>query len=443
VAGRLKIIVVGGGIGGLCLAQGLRKAGVGVEVYERDRTPGHRWEGYRIYVSPTGSRSLRACLPDPLWEAFLATSGRVGSLGFLTEQLDELVVIEESITCPQGAADPAENHYAVDRRTLRRLLLAGLDDVVHFGAEFVRYEHTEDGRVAAIFADGRRAVGDVLVGADGASSRVRRQYLPHAGHVDARVGGVAHKLLLTDDTRTWVPQRLQSGMNSFIVDGPVALFTAVYDPPPGARSVLERVAGPTAETLDVPYLLCAVNADPAVLPRDLTSLDDDAVRRTVDGLVAGWHPILRRILSESDPASRTPLRFSASAEVAPWESSNVTVLGDAIHTMPPLGGFGGNTALRDARLLGQMLASADRGERDLLDAVRHYEDEMRVYGYTAIRAALGMRDRALSTGGVGAIAVRTWFRFCRAVPAARRRTFGPTPDAVTARRAWERADTTV
>jgi 2-polyprenyl-6-methoxyphenol hydroxylase-like FAD-dependent oxidoreductase len=438
MAGRLTVVVIGGGIGGLCLAQRLRKAGVGVEVYERDRAAGSRWEGYRIYVNPAGSRSLRACLPDPLWAAFLATSGVAGPICWLTEQLDELVVVEESVLCPQGAADPAENHYAVDRRTLRRLLLSGLEDVVHFGAEFRRYEHTADGRVAAFFADGRRVVGDVLVGADGAGSRVRRQYLPQAGHVDAGVGGVAHKFYLTAENRTWVPRQLQRGMNSVVVDGPVQMFTAVYDPPPGARAALEHIAVPPAENLDAPYLLCAVNADPALLPEALTSLDDAALRRTVDELVADWHPALRRILAESDPASRGAIRFTASVEVAPWESSAVTVLGDAIHTMPPLGGFGGNTALRDARLLGGLLAEADRGERDLLDAVRHYEDGMREHGYAAIRAALRMRDRALRTGAVGALAVRTWFRLCRALPALRRRTFSPPPDAVVAPRPWER-----
>lgn len=124
----MHVIVIGGGIGGLCLAQGLRSAGISVEVHERDASPGSRWEGYRIHVNPAGSRSLRACLPPRLWDAFVATSGRGGDFGFLTDQLDQLLVVEESIMYPGRAAGPAEDHYAVDRSTLRRLLLAGLDD---------------------------------------------------------------------------------------------------------------------------------------------------------------------------------------------------------------------------------------------------------------------------------------------------------------------------
>lgn len=186
----------------MCLAQDLRKTGVSVAVYERDRTRARTQDGFRIHINPAGSRSLHACLPTEFWEAFVATAGPGGDFGFLTEQLDELVVVDEAIMYPD-AAGPSEDHYAVDRAVLRRLLLAGLDAVVHFGAEFVSYEDLPDGRVTAIFADGRRAVGDVLVGADGVSSRVRRQYLPDARPVDTGVVSIAHKILLTDQTRSW------------------------------------------------------------------------------------------------------------------------------------------------------------------------------------------------------------------------------------------------
>ena len=70
--------MIGGGIGGLCLAQGLRRSGVAVAVYERDRDPASRWEGYRIHVNPAGARSLHACLPEHLWRAFLATAAPGG-----------------------------------------------------------------------------------------------------------------------------------------------------------------------------------------------------------------------------------------------------------------------------------------------------------------------------------------------------------------------------
>lgn len=66
---------------------------------------------------------------------------------------------------------------------------------------------------------------------------------------------------------------------------------------------------------------------------------------------SGWHPDLRRLLAESDPAARGAQRFVASPLPAPRPSSRVTLLGDAVHVMPPTGGLGGNSALRDAHRL--------------------------------------------------------------------------------------------
>ena len=419
----MNVIVIGGGVGGLCLAQGLRRAGVEATVFERDEAPDSRREGFRLHIDPVGARSLRACLPPPLWEAFVATSGRAGDFGFLTDRLDELVVLEESIMYPGRADDPAEDHYAADRAALRQLLLAGLDGVVRFGAEFVRYEHTDDGRVAAMFADGSRAVGDLLVGADGIGSRVRRQYLPHAALDDAGFYGIGHKLYLTDETRRWVPERLQTGMNAVIVDAPAALFTSVYAPPPGARAALERVGVTSPPGAEAPYVMAALLAAPEAL-LDADVLDGPGLARAVDACVARWHPTVRRLLAESDPQSRHTIRFVASRPLPPWESTNVTVLGDAIHTMPPLGGHGGNTAMRDASLLARTLATVQRGERGLRDAVGEYEAEMRAYGGEAVRAALAGRGELLASGAVRTFAAHTWFRLCRRVPALRRRTFG-------------------
>jgi 2-polyprenyl-6-methoxyphenol hydroxylase-like FAD-dependent oxidoreductase len=434
---QLDVTVIGAGIGGLCLAQGLRKAGVAVQVFERDAAPGSRWEGYRIHVDPVGARSLQACLPAPQWAAFLATSGRGGEFGFLTDQLSELVVVEESLMYPGRGHDPAEDHYAVDRSILRRILLAGLEDCVHFGAEFVRHEQLADGRVTAVFADGRGAVGDVLVGADGASSRVARQYLPLARRVPAGVGGVGHKLWLSDEACRWVPDRLQQGMNVISGHRGVALFTSVYRPPQDASAALARLA-PTADVVDpTPYLLCALVADAALLPDGLAGYDGDELARLVDGLMAGWHPVLHRILAASDPAARTGISFQASLPTPAWTPSHVTVLGDAIHTMPATGGRGGNTALRDARLLADLLGAAHRDDRDLLDAIGRYEQLMRAHGDAAVREALATRDQLIATGRLTRIGGRAWFRLCRAVPALRRRTFAHWSDSVRPQ-PWER-----
>lgn len=75
----MRVIVAGAGMGGLCLAHGLVKAGVDVAVYERDRDRAERVDRYRLHVNPAGSRALRACLPADAWDTFLAGTGETGA----------------------------------------------------------------------------------------------------------------------------------------------------------------------------------------------------------------------------------------------------------------------------------------------------------------------------------------------------------------------------
>ena len=185
----LHILIMGGGPGGLCLAQGLKKAGVNFSVYERDRTPASRLQGYRIRISPFGSKALHECLPDYLYDAFVETCGRSGGkMSFLTEKMGQLLQLEFP------ANDPVKSNKSASRITLRQILLSGIEDAVHFDKIFTRYFFRDDGKIVAEFADGSYATGDVLVGADGGSSRVRSQFLPHAQRVDTGVVGIAGKL---------------------------------------------------------------------------------------------------------------------------------------------------------------------------------------------------------------------------------------------------------
>src|SRR5271155_3983257 len=191
----MRVLVIGGGIGGLCLAQGLKKAGVKVNIYERDRTPSSRLQGFRIHIDPDGSRALHECLPPSLWEVFASTCGDF-SQGFtmLSEQLEELMKFRQH----PASADPVASHRQVSRMSLRQILLAGLGDAVHFEKRFERYERRADGRIVAFFDDGSTAEGDVLVAADGVNSRVRQQYLPGNDPIDTGVISLGGRIRLTD-----------------------------------------------------------------------------------------------------------------------------------------------------------------------------------------------------------------------------------------------------
>jgi 2-polyprenyl-6-methoxyphenol hydroxylase-like FAD-dependent oxidoreductase len=420
----INVVVVGGGIGGLALAQGLRRHGVGVAVYERDADRDDRLDRYRLAINPAGSRSLRACLPDRQWQAFLDTAGRPGGgFGFLRTDLRELVVVEDAIMYPE-VPDPAERSYPVDRHTLRGILLDGLGDAVRYGKVFERYELAADGRPTAHFADGTSATGDVLVGADGMHSRLRAQYLPAATRRDTRALGVGLKLPLNADTRTWLPPRLAQGMNLVMAGAPYFLFTSAFE--------RQQPAGDD-------YLLCAFVARNDQFPAHPERLDGTRLKAHVAGLTTGWHPALRKLIDECPPHDVSAFPFQASDRPAPWTPSRVTVLGDAVHGMPPTGGNGANTALRDAALLTRRLSRAVRGELPLLDAIGGYEAEMREYGFQAVDLAMKTLRQGLTSNPVEVFFSRAWFRLCTTAAPLRRMTFGSSWADVSAPREWERA----
>ena len=414
----MHVLIVGGGIGGLCLAQGLRKNGISVDVYDRDAHRDDRVDRYRLAINPAGSRALHACLPDVQWKSFLDTAGkRGGGLAFLDSRLGELVVVEDAIMYPPGD-DPTEADYPVDRSTLLRVLLDGLDDVVRYGKTFQHYEIGPDGRPTAHFADGTTATGDVLVGADGVHSRVRAQYLPNVTTKDVGALGIGLKLHLTDETQAWLPKRLGQGMNLVFSRQPAFLFTSVFERPE-----------PTGDD----YVLCAFVARTDQFPADAAKRGAAELKALVQKAIAPWHPDLRRVIDECAADTVAAFPFLATERPAPWTPSNITVLGDAIHAMPPAGGNGANTALRDAHLLSRQLAQGG------VEAIGRYEDEMRTYGFEAVDLALDTLRQGLTSNPFTLFGPRAWFRLCASIGPLRRLTFKDSWAKVTRHRPWELA----
>src|ERR1700728_964777 len=109
-----QVAIIGGGMGGLCLANGLKKAGISVAVYERDQSPDSRPQGYRIHINPQGSTALHECLPQHLWDPFRSTGGDF-SRGFsiVTQQLHELLNLARSQA--SGTEDTIARHRSISR----------------------------------------------------------------------------------------------------------------------------------------------------------------------------------------------------------------------------------------------------------------------------------------------------------------------------------------
>lgn len=427
----LRVAVIGGGLGGLCLAQGLKRAGdVEVTVYERDRTRTDRLQGYRIHIDPAGSRALHECLPAELYIAFVSTRGMSGGgFGMMTEGLRELIFFE--VGERDIEPDPVASHKSVSRITLRQVLLAGLEENVHFDKTFARYERDADGSLVAHFEDGSSATADVLVGADGGNSRVRRQLLPHAQRIDTGVVSVGGKLALTAAVRAIIPPNLFRGPALIAAPKGRSMFLAVQEfaHRPAAADAIGGDDGAAAlypgllfdNTDD--YLMWGFGARRSAygFVEEPERLDGPALQRAVLRLIDDWHPTLRRLVAEADPTTVSLLPIRTAVPVEPWPASTVTLLGDAIHSMTPYRGIGANVALRDAALLCRRLTAAARGEEQLVAAIAAYEAEMREYGFAAVRDSLRAMEQAVSENGVARTLTRTAFRTINAVPPLKRR----------------------
>jgi 2-polyprenyl-6-methoxyphenol hydroxylase-like FAD-dependent oxidoreductase len=283
---------------------------------------------------------------------------------------------------------PGSGHLAVNRRTLRQILLSGLDKSVHYGAQFTHYTTTGSGAVTAHFADGTRATGDVLIGADGVNSAVRKQHLPQARVVDAGLRLLYGKLPFADDeARCLVPPELL-GLWTTVV-GPrqrfVGLAPVQYREP--MHQATARISPDIEISDDSDYLACVFGARREQFPctdQELFAMDGAQLRALTLSLVQGWHPELVEIVARQDPASIFPVSVRTSVPVDGWDTTAVTLLGDAVHVMSPAIGVGANTALRDARVLTARLTEA-AGGRPLADALHAYETEMIGYGFDAVR----------------------------------------------------------
>lgn len=344
----MKVIVIGAGIGGLCLANGLHRAGFDVSVHEA--THAVHPQGYRLHLNDDGITALSAALPPESWEAFEA-SARVPSPRFvhLDSQLN-----------PVGVMEHPGRHLSVDRMLLRDTLLAGVKPLVFYGKRLTTF-HTHPYGVTAHFADGSTTTGDLLVGADGIHSAVRQQYLPHARIADTGLTQLYGKLPLPADEEFF------------------NVFTAITGPG-------NRVVGVGATRS---YLTCSFGTRTTDLPSDLHQMTQADLRSTVMDRVADWHPRVLRMIA--DWQEIFPVTLRTCVPVPPWPTSQVTLLGDAIHAMSPAGGVGANTALRDAATLTTALTT----NAPLLTAIRSYEHSMTEYGFAAVRTSATLGSKIL------------------------------------------------
>ncbi len=393
MSSKLKVIVVGAGLGGLSLAQSLVRVGIDVQVCERDRTPWDRAQGYRLHLDADGINAVHEVLPANLRALFDATSQQ--TLPFTTILDTGLGVVKRLPTQDEHDEQlwpgPHEKptHRNVDRATLRQILLSGLEGVVHFDKRLEKYDAGKDG-VVAYFSDGTTTTGDVLVGADGIRSAVRAQRAPRCQIVDAGVQAIYGRIPI-EAGRQVLPSESTEDIFTVASDERkvfLGLASVAFPVPPEEASK----ALPAAQQLKKrdSYFVTIVGGRHELFPLERSAMKSAAseeLQRIAADLLSKWPERAANAVRAGDPSSFFFVDMYTSVPCSLEAPTNVTLLGDAIHAMTPTLGRGANLAMRDGALLGRALTSVAKGERELAAALASFEHEMLRYGFEVVREA--------------------------------------------------------
>lgn len=338
---KTAVTIVGAGLGGLVLARVLHVHGIRVMVHEAEPSPTARAQGGMLDIhDDTGRPALEAAgLLDGFRELIL--EGREATRVLAT---DGTVLLDEP---DEGTGGRPE----VQRGELRGLLLDSLPDgTVRWGHKVTGVRALGGGRHEIAFADGATVVSDLLVGADGAWSRVR-PLLSDA--VPAYVGTSFVETYLRDgDARHPAAARTVGGGALFAL-APGKGITA-HREAGGTLHVYTQLARPQDWFAEIDF------ADPhAALARVALEFD-------------GWAPELTALITDSDtdPVLRVIHTLPAGHR---WERvPGVTLLGDAAHLLAPTG-EGANLAMYDGAELGRALAAHPA---DVEAALAEYEQAL-------------------------------------------------------------------
>lgn len=320
----MNIAIIGAGLGGLTLARVLHRHGIAATVYEGEASPDARAQGGLLDIHDfNGQLALKDA---GLYEQFTALIHHGGQATRVLDK-DGNVLFEQ-------ADDGSGGRPEVQRGELRRLLLDSLPaGTVQWGRKLTQAHPIGDGRHQLRFADGAALTCDLLVGADGAWSKVRPLLS------DAKPEYVGLSLI-----ETWLHDSDRRHPATAAAAGSGAMFAIAQ-----GKGILSH-----REPNGVIHAYIALNKPEPWLAEIFT--DTSTATSRIAAEFAGWSPTLTALITDSDRAPVLRVIKSLPAEHRWPRLPGITLIGDAAHLMAP-SGEGANLAMYDGAELAKAIAS--------------------------------------------------------------------------------------
>ena len=329
---NLKVIIVGAGMGGLTTAIAMTQAGYHVEIYDRVREL--RPAGAGISLWSNGVKVLNRL---GLGAEIAAIGGPMQRMSYCRKTGEVLnnfslqPLVERVGQCP----------YPVARTDLQQMLLNAFGaDKVQLNSKCVAVEQTADS-ATAIFENGHRATGDVVIGADGTHSIIRSAVLEHP--TTRRYAGYVNWNGLVEADEALAPK------NSWVIYAGDA-----------QRASLMPVGGDRFYFFfDVP------------LPESEAKTDAPGeIREELSQHFAGWAEPVQQLIQKLDPTKTNRVPIHDIEPLPKLVNGRIALLGDAGHSTTPDLGQGGCQAIEDAWVLATTLLTTNLS---VTDALQRYE----------------------------------------------------------------------
>ncbi|KAK6080319.1 Demethylsterigmatocystin 6-O-methyltransferase 5 [Seiridium cupressi] len=300
------ILIIGAGVAGLVLAQGLRLRSIPFRLFER-HSWSHSSQGHRFRISKDGQAALDSNF-SPQLQSLLRRTAPVRN------RVEPRYVDARKLDFAKPQPVDSES-MPVDRAWIRSLTSLNIEDSIEYGKEFESCQVIDE-RVQVSFGDGSLVSGKLLVGADGIKSRVRKQLQPYRKLLDLERWIMWGRTPLTEELKQNIPQDLLT-------------WCMYLDQESNVQTIVEPI------TVEEKRLFM------------------DEVSKT-------WQPELKLLFSSAahDLSACVPVLSSKpDIEVCVANGAGrVTLVGDAAHPMSPMGGSGADTAIRNAAGLAATIA---------------------------------------------------------------------------------------